>query len=67
MPIIITKPGEPPTGPIVSVDPIMLRDALLSIPEEERAFVISNATNGGHKIYSIRRNAAGNPEYDYEQ
>ncbi len=66
MPIIIINPGETPIGPAVSIDPIMIRDALLSIPEAERGFIITNTDNNGHKIYSIRRNAAGNPEYDYE-
>ncbi len=42
-----------------------IRDALLSIPEEERKFVISNPASGEHKVYGIRRNAEGNPEYDY--
>jgi len=42
-----------------------IRDALLSLPENERGIVISNPAPGEHKIYGIRRNAEGNPEYDY--
>ncbi len=45
MPIVIIKPGEAPVGPIVSIDPIMIRDALLSIPEEERGFMSEAAFN----------------------
>lgn len=43
-----------------------IRDALLSLPENERQFIISNPESGEYKILAMRRNVAGNIEYDYE-
>lgn len=67
MAIKITKPAEKVEPSSVVISPEMIRDALLSLPDAERAFIVSDNKDGDHKIYSIRRNAAGNIEYDYEK
>lgn len=43
-----------------------LRDLLLSLPDNERMFVITDPSSGEHRVMSIRRNQVGNIEYDYE-
>jgi len=43
-----------------------IRDALLALPDSERALVITNPESGQHKIIGIRRNNNDLVEYDYE-
>lgn len=43
-----------------------IRDALLSLPDNERQFIISDPKLGQKKIISIRRNTSNIVEYDYE-
>lgn len=45
--------------------PAQIRDSLLSLPDNERKFIISNPGTGEHRVFELRRNADGNPEYDY--
>jgi len=56
--------GVEKTGPLGT--PQEIRDALLSLPDGERKFIITDPGSGEHKIFSIRRNAGGNIEYDHE-
>ena len=51
---------------LLTPTPEQIRDALLSLPDNERKFVITNPRAGTHKIVAIRRNGSGNVEYDYE-
>lgn len=47
--------------------PEQIRDALLSIPDNDRRFIITDPEAGEHKIYSFqRRNSTSLVEYDYE-
>lgn len=46
--------------------PKEIRDALLSLPDSERKFVVTDPETGEHKILSLRRNADGRVEYDFE-
>jgi len=41
-----------------------IRDALLSLPDNERIFIISTPPSGQRAIYNLRRNAAGFIEYE---
>ena len=43
-----------------------VRDALLSLPENERKFIITNPNTGQYKVLAIRRNSEGEVEYDFE-
>lgn len=47
--------------------PKQIRDALLSLPDNDRKFVISDPESGEHKIIAIRRNSSNIVEYDYEE
>lgn len=49
-----------------AMTPEQIRDALLSLADNERKFVITEAEAGERKIVSIRHNAAGHIEYDAE-
>lgn len=46
--------------------PQEVRDALLSLPDNERKFIVTDPATGEHKILSLRRNADGWVEYDFE-
>lgn len=46
--------------------PKEIRDALLSLPDNERKFIVTDPATGEHKILSLRRNADGLVEYDFE-
>jgi len=46
--------------------PEEIRNMLLSLPDNERRFVITDPEVGEHKVIAVRRNPAGNLEYDYE-
>ena len=48
------------------VDPEQIRDALLSLPDNDRRFIVTNPSDKEHKVIAIRRNEAGNLEYDFE-
>jgi len=39
---------------------------LKAMADADKEIVFSEPLPGEHKIYGIHRNAAGNPEYDYE-
>jgi len=52
------------TGPM---RPEQVREALLSLPENERSFIISDSKPGQHKVIAIRRNTGNVLEYDYEE
>lgn len=65
MPILVQKNLRPKAKARLIAEEI--RDMLLSLPDNERAFIISDPRPGQHRIISMRRNASGNPEYDYEQ
>jgi len=57
----------PPKVPKVKLDGRLIRDALLSLLDEERAFIITDPEPGEHKIFSFqRRNSTSLVEYDYE-
>jgi len=49
----------------INMTPAQIRDSLLSLPDNERKFIISNPGTGEHRVFELRRNADGNPEYDY--
>ncbi|MBA7506207.1 hypothetical protein ES706_04888 [subsurface metagenome] len=51
---------------IKTVIPEQIRDALLSLPNNERRFIITDPETGEHKVIALRRNEAGNIEYDFE-
>ena len=55
----VISPGPP-------ASPENIRDALLSLPDNERRFIITDPETGEHKILSLRRNQNGNVEYDFE-
>lgn len=46
--------------------PEEIRDMLLSLPDNERRFIITDPQADQHKVIAVRRNPAGNLEYDYE-
>ena len=46
--------------------PEEIRDTLLSLPDNERKFIITDPEAGEHKVIAVRRNEAGNVEYDFE-
>lgn len=66
MPIVIQRGELPKPLILVELTPENIRDLLLSLPDSERVFVITNPSSNEHKIYSIRRNASGNLEYEYD-
>ncbi len=37
----------------VIISPEIIRDALLSLPVEERGFIVSNPASGEHKVFGI--------------
>lgn len=43
-----------------------IKTALLSLPDNERKFIITDPSTNQNKIIAIRRNEVGNMEYDYE-
>lgn len=43
-----------------------IRDALLSLPDNERMFIISDPGIGEHRVFELHRSNKGNPKYDYE-
>ena len=43
-----------------------IQTAVEGIADADKKIVLSEPQTGEHKIYGIHRNAAGNPEYDYE-
>ena len=43
-----------------------VRDALLSLPENERKFIVTDPGTGQHKVLAIRRNSKGELDYDFE-
>lgn len=49
-----------------AMTPEQIRDSLLSLPDNERKFVISDPESGEHRIIAIRRNIGNIVEYDYE-
>lgn len=51
---------------VKGMTPKQLRDALLSLPDNERKFIITDPEGGEHKVIGLRRNEEGNIEYDYE-
>ena len=59
MSVAVPTPGPP-------ASPENIRDALLSLPDNERRFIITDPETGEHKILSLRRNQNGNVEYDFE-
>ncbi len=65
MPTVTQKALKPRV--ILAVTAEGIRDMLLSLPDDERALIISDTKSGQHKVVAIRRNASGNLEYDYEQ
>lgn len=48
------------------INPQATRDALLSLSDNERGFIITDPSIEQHKVIAIRRNTSGNIEYDYE-
>lgn len=46
--------------------PKEIRDALLSLPDNERKFIVTDPKTGEHKVLSLRRNADGWIEYNFE-
>jgi len=65
MPTVI-QPAKKPL-PTIGIKARQVRDLLLSLPDNERMFIMSDPKPGQHRVISIRRNASGNPEYDFEQ
>jgi len=65
MPVVIQGGKRGPITP-AEITPEVIRDLLLSLPDSERKFVVTDPSTHEHKIYSIRRNANGNLEYEYE-
>jgi len=43
-----------------------IQTAIEGLSDADKKIVLSEPQSGEHKIYGIHRNAAGNPEYDYE-
>lgn len=43
-----------------------IQTAVEGLSDADKKIVLSEPQTGEHKIYGIHRNAAGNPEYDYE-
>lgn len=43
-----------------------IQTAVEGLSGADKKIVLSEPQTGEHKIYGIHRNAAGNPEYDYE-
>lgn len=43
-----------------------IQTAIVGLADADKKIVLSEPETGEHKIYGIHRNAAGNPEYDYE-
>ena len=64
MPVLIQKGPKPIVPAVITAEGI--RDALLSLPDSVRVFIVSDPSAGEHKILGIRRNANGNLEYEYE-
>jgi len=58
----------PPQGKGVDVvlTPIQVRDALLSLPDNQRKFIITNPNGGQYKVLAIRKNGEGELDYDFE-
>ncbi|MBA7638108.1 hypothetical protein ES703_45760 [subsurface metagenome] len=46
--------------------PEQIRDSLLSLPDNDRMFIITDPEPGEHKIIALRRNSGRIVEYDYE-
>jgi len=43
-----------------------VQTAIEGLTDAQRKVILSEPATGEHKIYGIHRNAAGNPEYEYE-
>ncbi len=43
-----------------------MQTAIVAIADADKKLITSDPLTGEHRIYGIHRNAAGNPEYDYE-
>lgn len=43
-----------------------IQTAIVGLADADKKIVLSEPQSGEHKIYGIHRNAAGNPEYNYE-
>lgn len=65
MPTVTQRAPRPRV--ILKLTAVEVRDMLLSLADDERMFVTSDPKPGQHKVISVRRNASGNLEYDYEQ
>lgn len=46
--------------------PQQIRNALLSLPDNDRKFIITDPKPGEHKIIALRRNGGQVVEYDFE-
>lgn len=66
MPVVVQK-GAPKLLTPARLTPESIRDLLLSLPDSERRFIISDPLPGQHRILSIRRNISGNLEYVFEE
>jgi len=43
-----------------------MQTAIVALADADKELVVSEPQTGEYRIYGIHRNAAGNPEYDYE-
>lgn len=59
----MTDSGARVTGVMT---PGQIRDALLSLPDNDRKFIITNPDPGQHKVISLKRISNDNIAYDFE-
>ena len=58
MPVSIQKGAKPPVAAkITELTAENIRDMLLSLPDSERGFIVTNPLAGEKKVYSIARDA----------
>jgi hypothetical protein len=43
-----------------------VRDLILALSDNDRKIVITRPETGEYKVVEVHRNAAGNPEYSYD-
>lgn len=65
MPTVTQKAMKPQVVPRLTAEEIV--GLLLSLPDDKRMFITSDPKLGQRRVISVRRNASGNFEYDYEQ
>ena len=61
-----TKLGGIAEGAEVNPSGAEMQTAIVGLADADRSIMVSAPQVGEFKVYGVHRNAAGNPEYDYE-